>query len=132
MKDIEIFYDNTWSKASITFLELGINIISNVKNKIMREPEPMKIAEVYTPNSRNRQISIAKIKRSTSYEVIPLETYNQNIYIGSKAANSVAISSRNNWRSKSKRNLLSSTVTSNSMKNIFSPSRTTICFNKAE
>ena len=34
MKDIEIFYDNTWSKASITFLELGINIISNVKNKI--------------------------------------------------------------------------------------------------
>ena len=35
MKDIEIFYDNTWSKASITFLELGINIISNVKNKII-------------------------------------------------------------------------------------------------
>ena len=35
MKDIEIFYDNTWSKASITFLELGINIISSVKNKII-------------------------------------------------------------------------------------------------
>lgn len=100
----------------------------NVKNRIMRELEPMKIAEVYTPNSRNRQISIAKIKRSTSYEVIPLETYNQNI----RAVNSVMNSSRNIWRSKSKRNLLSSTITSNSMKNIFSPSKTTICFNKVE
>ena len=137
MNDSKLYYSTTkifgrLAKASHFIPSKEDAEFLNVKNRIMRELEPMKIAEVYTPNSRNRQISIAKIKRSTSYEVIPLETYNQNIYIGSKAANSVAISSRNNWRSKSKRNLLSSTVTSNSMKNIFSPSRTTICFNKVE
>lgn len=45
MKDIEIFYDNVWSKASLTFLDLGLNIISPIKNKIIPYDDIKKITK---------------------------------------------------------------------------------------
>ena len=73
-----------------------------ITKKVVRDLEFPKPSTEINKISRNREKTLAKIKRSTSYEVRPLNTYNKNISVNINK-------DKNHWRSLSRQTLLSKT-----------------------
>lgn len=88
--------------------------IKNITKKVVRDLELPNSSNEINKISRNREITLAKIKRSTSYEIIPLNTYNKNISLNIHK-------DKNHWRSLSKQNLVS--ITSSQFNSYFNSIR---------